>query len=282
MSTRKYRRYIRLTDSLFRRETGVNRSTFSKMVLIIKSSRINSRGPSPKLSTEDQVLLLLKYYKDYSSFASVGLGFGVSESVAYRTCILIEKLLISDKDFHLLGKSELLKIQSKQLALDVSESPTQRPSKQKLKRKNRKNQQKQYYSGKKKRHTIKTQIFVDVESKKILSTATEKGRRHDFQLFKKSKTRLDPSNHLLVDSGYQGITQFHSNSSVPNKNSKNNKLTKNEKLENKEISIKRIVVENVFAALKKFKIIAEKYRNRRKRFALRFNLIAAIFNLENS
>ncbi len=48
----------------------------------------------------------------------------------------------------------------------------------------------------------------------------------------------------------------------------------------KRISKMRIVIENVFAILKKFKIISEKYRNRRKRFALRFNLIASIYNLQ--
>ncbi|WP_416375241.1 hypothetical protein [Spiroplasma poulsonii] len=42
----------------------------------------------------------------------------------------------------------------------------------------------------------------------------------------------------------------------------------------------RIIIENIFAILKKFKIITKKYRNRRKRFGLRFNLIASIYNLQ--
>ncbi|KAF0852080.1 transposase [Spiroplasma poulsonii] len=42
----------------------------------------------------------------------------------------------------------------------------------------------------------------------------------------------------------------------------------------------RIIIENIFAILKKFKIITEKYHNRRKRFGLRFNLIASIYNLQ--
>ncbi|MBK8912787.1 MAG: transposase [Chlorobi bacterium] len=53
-----------------------------------------------------------------------------------------------------------------------------------------------------------------------------------------------------------------------------------EKEENREHSRKRIVIEHVFGRLKVFKIIAEKYRNRRKRFDVRFNLIAAIHNFE--
>ncbi len=42
----------------------------------------------------------------------------------------------------------------------------------------------------------------------------------------------------------------------------------------------RIIIENIFTILKKFKIMTEKYRNRRKRFGLRFNLIASIYNLQ--
>jgi len=57
-------------------------------------------------------------------------------------------------------------------------------------------------------------------------------------------------------------------------------LNKEQKENNRLISKMRIVIENVFASIKKFKIIAEKYRNRRKRFALRFNLISSIYNLE--
>ena len=45
------------------------------------------------------------------------------------------------------------------------------------------------------------------------------------------------------------------------------------------ISSVRITIENIIRDVKIFRIIAEKYRNRRKRFALRFNLIAAIYNL---
>jgi hypothetical protein len=42
----------------------------------------------------------------------------------------------------------------------------------------------------------------------------------------------------------------------------------------------RVFNEHVFAYLKRFRIIAERYRNRRKRFALRFNLIAGLYNFE--
>jgi hypothetical protein len=39
------------------------------------------------------------------------------------------------------------------------------------------------------------------------------------------------------------------------------------------------VIENIIREVKIFRIFAEKYRNRRRRFAIRFNLIAAVYNL---
>ena len=76
------------------------------------------------------------------------------------------------------------------------------------------------------------------------------------------------------------VTKILKNSKIPHKNTKKNKLTKEQKEENRELSSVRILVENVIACVKKFKILSERYRNRRKRFGLRFNLIAGIHNFE--
>ena len=57
-------------------------------------------------------------------------------------------------------------------------------------------------------------------------------------------------------------------------------FTLKERQHNGIIARERVVNENVIGMMKRFKIIADRYRNRRKRFALRFNLIAAIYNLE--
>ena len=84
----------------------------------------------------------------------------------------------------------------------------------------------------------------------------------------------------MADSGYQGLQKIHSNSELPKKKSKNNPLTKEDKKNNQELASKRALNENVIGSINRFKIVSDKYRNRRKRFALRFNLIAAIHNLE--
>ena len=145
---------------------------------------------------------------------------------------------------------------------------------------NVKKKQKIWYSGKKKKHSIKTQIFADVDTQEILCTAQEKGSVHDFNLFKATIRAIVWGILLLADSGYQGLLALHANSRIPYKKSKNHPLTAEQKLFNRELSKERIVIENINAKIKTFKIMSERYRNRRKRHLLRMNLICAILNKE--
>ena len=146
--------------------------------------------------------------------------------------------------------------------------------------KKRNNKQKHFYSGKKKRHTIKSQVVVDKASRKVICTNFSNGKKHDFKLFKDSKVRWVKTTEGLVDSGYTGITKIQSNTKLPKKKSKKKALTQEEKKENRRISSQRVTNEHVIGFLKRFRAISERYRNRRKRFGLRFNLIAGICNHE--
>lgn len=146
--------------------------------------------------------------------------------------------------------------------------------------KNRNNKQKHFYSGKKKRHTLKSQVIVDKCSRKVICTAFGNGKKHDFRLFKESKVRWTEKTCGVTDSGYTGIKKLQKNSRLPKKSSKKKPLTTEEKKQNRAISSERVVNENVIGRLKRFKIVSDKYRNRRKRFGLRFNLIAGIHNFE--
>jgi hypothetical protein len=121
---------------------------------------------------------------------------------------------------------------------------------------------------------------VSKTSKQVLCTAFGEGRKHDFRLFKESKTRIRPGIKSMTDTGYLGIGTLHENSSLPKKRSKKHPLTKEDKASNRALSSSRVLNENVIGSLKRFKIIADKYRNRRRRFGLRFNLIAGIYNYE--
>lgn len=122
--------------------------------------------------------------------------------------------------------------------------------------------------------------MVDKRTQTIICTDFANGKRHDFRLFKESKTHIYPEVKVLTDTGYQGIKKFHNKSEMPKKKSKKNPLTREDKRNNQVLARERVVNENVIGMLKRFKIIADKYRNRPKRFGLRFNLIAGIHNWE--
>jgi hypothetical protein len=85
---------------------------------------------------------------------------------------------------------------------------------------------------------------------------------------------------IHLDASYQGTVELHSNCQTPFKKSKHHPLAKREKQKNCALAQRRILIELIFCKLKVFRILSERYRNRRKRFALRFNLISAIYNLE--
>lgn len=86
----------------------------------------------------------------------------------------------------------------------------------------------------------------------------------------------------MADTGFQGIHKFHKNSEIPKKKTKKRSLSKQEKIKNREISSQRVKIENIIGFVKRFKILTDKYRNRRKRFGLRFNLISGICNFDLS
>jgi hypothetical protein len=122
--------------------------------------------------------------------------------------------------------------------------------------------------------------MVNLRTLEILATAFGKGSTHDFRLFKESYPGMDHQILCLADTGYLGIHKLHANTQIPAKKSKLHPLTPEQKAANRELARQRIFCEHVIGRLKVFHILSDRYRNRRKRFALRFNLIAAIYNLE--
>lgn len=127
---------------------------------------------------------------------------------------------------------------------------------------------------------MKSQIIINQETHEIVCTAHGQGKEHDFCLFKRSKVTLAKKIKLLGDKGYQGIQKIHKQSITPCKKKPKQELSKEEKKINKELARQRIVIEHVNRHLKIFKVLSERYRNRRKRFGLRFNLIAGFYNYD--
>ena len=123
-------------------------------------------------------------------------------------------------------------------------------------------------------------MTIHQKTMQIIATAFANGSMHDFRLFKESQTVMAPHVLCLADAGYQGLADLHTNSQTPQKKSKHHPLTVAQKVANRELACQRILVEHVIRKVKIFRILSERYRNRRKRFGLRFNLIASLYNLE--
>lgn len=127
---------------------------------------------------------------------------------------------------------------------------------------------------------MKTQVVVDKKTRKIICVFFSNGKRHDFKLFKDSKVRVLKTIKINTDSGYQGINKIHANSDLPRKKTKKRPLTKEDKAFNRDISSQRAANENAIGFIKRFKVVSERYRNRRKRFGLRFSLLSGICNYD--
>ncbi|MBS4168491.1 hypothetical protein PARA125_001129 [Parachlamydia sp. AcF125] len=92
---------------------------------------------------------------------------------------------------------------------------------------------------------------------------------------------MHPGIKMLTDTGYQGLQKIQARSELPiRRKLKKAPLSKADKKNNQKLASERVLNENVIGMLKRFKIIADRYQNRRKRFCLRFNLIAGIYNWE--
>lgn len=225
-------------------------------------------GPTP----QERLEITLKYFRQYVSQRYLAIEYNVAKSSISPIIKWTTKVLVKDNSFSLPNKVENINDNSESRIFDVTESKIDRP----------RNGQEDWYSGKKKIHSIKTQVEIGTDTLLIYSLRFAKGSVHDFKVFKKSKIDYSKDNALFIDKGYIGIDKIHPNSILPIKDSKKHKLTDIEKWYNNEISKVRIAIEHVNAFIKKFKIVSTRFRNKRKNFKLYMTFICGIYNFENA
>lgn len=268
-----YQQLQALNPPSFRRACGVERDTFLAMIAVLKPNldRQGKRGGQNRLSVEDQLLMALYYWRHYRTQFDIGLEFGVSEATVCRTIDKVEALLVKSGQFRLPSKRQLQQAETswEVVVVDVTEVVIERSKKQRA-----------YYSGKHKRHTLKAQLVIDFEQGQFLAVATGKGRTHDLSLFKHSQVRLGDSLLCLADKGYQGIAKLHANSITPQKKPPRQRLNNADKQVNRALARLRVKVEHSIRRLKRFRILSERYWNRRRHFTRRVHLRAGIFNFE--
>ena len=132
----KYEKVSSLSDEEFKRLTGVKKSTFQKMVEIVREAhriKKSKGGRKNKLCIEDMILMTLEYYREYRTYFHISVDYGISESNTWQTIKWIENVLIKSGVFNLPGKKELLNkdFEYEVIMIDATETPVQRPEKNK-------------------------------------------------------------------------------------------------------------------------------------------------------
>lgn len=271
-----YEQVRNLKPTEFKRLCGVYPETFKNMIKVVSAEKViqSKPGRPSKLSIEDQILMTLEYWREYRTYFHIGTSWGINEATAYRIIKKIENILIKSGLFNLPGKKAVRdsNIDIEVVVVDVAEHQIERPKKK----------QKSYYSGKQKHHTLKSQVLANQKNRGIICTNHSKGKVHDFRLWKESQIGINKEIKCLADKGYQGIQKLHKNSQIPHKKTRKQELNMEQKKANRQLAQQRIVIEHIHRCLKIFKILSSRYRNRRRRFGLRFNLIAGIYNYELS
>ncbi len=226
-------------------------------------------------SVSEKLFFILFYFKCYPTFDVFGLLFDLDRS---NTCRNVQKLTPILEN--VLGKKMVLpsrKINSlkelletfpgvKDLFIDGTERPIQRPKD--------KEKQKKNYSGKKKAHTRKYILITDKNKKIGFLSPPEDGKRHDYSIIKDIFPQgLFPKYITLwLDLAFTGMDTDYPEASVmmPKKKPRGKELTAEEKAQNKTISGVRVRVEHAIAGIKRLRITTDKFRNNSDLFTTHF------------
>jgi DDE superfamily endonuclease/Helix-turn-helix of DDE superfamily endonuclease len=236
-----------------------------------------------KLDVKDRCIMLLVYYRLYITYTLAGFLFNLDQSSICRDIQKIESLVrqclpIPQKIYNMTKRLKTLDEVEKYFPgflsfIDSTEQQIPRPV-DKCKRK-------LFYSiGKKKRHTVKTQFMVNNHGMIIHKTGHQKGRKHDYDVYKKNHPVISKEVVNVFDLGYLGVEKDFPEqiSSIPQRKKRNMDLSAEEMEYNKSHSKKRIVMEHAICRLKKYRILADVFRNRLNKHNKVSDIVSGLVN----
>ncbi len=282
-----YEKLVR-KPSFFRMFTGLSAGAFDKLLADLepvwlarkaKQSATRPRRRKPgagrkaKLRLADRLLLTLLYYRAYVTQEFVGFLFGVDKGTVSRK--VQELSLCMAGVFRIPEKKVRIDPEDLELEavfVDATEQPVNRPQRK----------QRDSYSGKKKRHTVKHQVVVTRKRKapggkqrvqiKAVSKAAQ-GRVHDKKVYDRSRLRIPKGVPKSGDSGYQG-----SDLQVPKKKPRSGQLSDEERRANRRLAKERIVAEHGIGKVKIWRIAADRYRHPPRRHTVMMKNVAGLHN----
>lgn len=292
---------LRGYPSVFRALTGLAVAAFDALLPELRSTfhsdrrrRLERRadrqrafggGDDFDLDVDNQFLLTIVWLRQYPTQEVLGFFFGVSDSTAKRAidrCLpLLEQ---AGKDTMRLpdpgrGKRKDLPALLKEtpglaVVIDSFEQPIQRPRKR----------QKRFYSGKKKRHTLKSQVAVDEETGKLVAVSESvPGPTADLKLLKKSKLlrRLPKGVGALGDLAYVGLGELHPEGlgATPRRKPRGKERPPEDRRFNRAFSRRRIVVEHSIGRLRRYQSLTVQDRHHRRKHTARVRAVAGLVNV---
>lgn len=295
MKTYVYKRLSR-RPSAFRSLTGMTVREFDNLYKEIGAKigeclleSLNERdrqrsvgaGGTYKNDTKNRLLMTIIWLRIYATYEVLGFLFDLDKSNVQRNMKPILEVLEKEMKKEIvwpdkekrqkMRMSQFMKEFSDVVAIvDATEQATQRPKDN--------DEQEKYYSGKKKRHTLKKQIIVTPEGETTHVSKTEPGSKSDKKIFDESNPGdMDDDDAFMGDKGYQGIQHDHY-AILPDKKPKGKELNLEQKARNKRISKMRLVVEHTFGKIKNYQAVSQKYRHPRDSHDAVFGIIVGLVN----
>ena len=292
--------YLRVHPSIFRNLTGITVPVFDQLLEELRPAFVAARhkrlerrdrqrafggGDDFDLPAEDQFLLTIFWLRHYPTQEVLGYLFGVSDSTAKRAIDRCLPLLeAAGKDTMRLpdpgrGRRKDLSTLLKDtpdvaVIIDTFEQAVQRPQRG----------QKRYYSGKKKRHTLKSQVAVDEVTGHLVDVAPSRpGPMADIKVLEKSKLlgRLARQGvGALGDLAYVGLAALHPQGlgAAPRRKPRGQTRSLGDRRYNKAFSRRRIVVEHGIGRLRRFQSLTHTDRHFRKGHTARVRAAAGLVN----
>ena len=241
------------------------------------------------LSFREQLLLVVIWLRVYPTSPVLGFLVGVSHPTVLRTIGRVLPLLeqAGRDTMRLPGHGErgrrsrrdlpdlLAAIPELAVIIDTFEQRVQRPRDQAA--------ADRYYSGKKKQHTLKTQIATDQQTGKIVDVPDSVcGPTHDLALLKASGLldRLDPDVGALGDLAYVGIAPLHPTGLgfTPRRKPREKPRPPDDSVYNTAFAAARIGVEHTIGRLRRYQALTQLDRHHRQAHAARVRAVAGLVN----
>jgi hypothetical protein len=263
---------LRQAPKAFRRLTGITPAAFDRLLaeLIPRHEQAEARrkdrpgrkrkpggGRKHALVLADRLLMLLIYYRTYVTHAFLGFLFAIDDSAVGRDINPLQPLLAGI--FRIPERRiELAEDEIRELFFDATERPTRRPTRG----------QREFYSGKKKRHTIKTQVVVvrkrkppgpGAKARHLRIAAVSEsfpGKVHDKKVYDTARVVVPPDAKRTGDTAYLGTALR-----TPTRKPRGGELTERQKAGNRRLSRRRVAAEHGIGKMKVWRIASERYRN---------------------